>query len=78
MRTWDIESDLKVPKLGEKLQNIAKKIYGTTQYLPKQSAVNADPRTKVKRRLKRHPNDLPDRALTYYFYNIYYYCHILL
>nr|P21328.1 RecName: Full=RNA-directed DNA polymerase from mobile element jockey; AltName: Full=Reverse transcriptase [Drosophila melanogaster]AAA28675.1 ORF2, reverse transcriptase (put.); putative [Drosophila melanogaster] len=73
MRTRDIERDLKVPKLGDKLQNIAQKYMERLNVHPNSLArklgtaavVNADPRTRVKRRLKRHhPHDLPNLVLT--------------
>ncbi|KAH8235175.1 hypothetical protein KR032_003998 [Drosophila birchii] len=73
MRTSDIERDLKVPKIGDKLQSISTKYMERLNAHPNSLARklgtaainNADPQTRVKRRLKRnHPQDLPDRVLT--------------
>jgi len=73
MRTRDIERDLNVPKLGDKLQELARKYMEKLNELPNSlarklgtAAINsAEPNNRIKRRLKRHhPQDLPDRILT--------------
>ncbi|XP_044572650.1 uncharacterized protein LOC6499571 isoform X1 [Drosophila ananassae] len=73
IRTRDIERDLNVPKIGDKLQKLSQKYMQRLNDHPNSLANrlgtaainNADPRTRVRRRLKRfHPQDLPDRILT--------------
>nr|P21329.1 RecName: Full=RNA-directed DNA polymerase from mobile element jockey; AltName: Full=Reverse transcriptase [Drosophila funebris]AAA28649.1 ORF2; putative [Drosophila funebris] len=73
MRTRDIECDLKVPKIGDKIREVAKKYHERLDSHPNSLARrlgvaaqrSASPRSRVRRRLKRHhPQDLLDRALT--------------
>jgi len=73
MRTRDIERDLNVPKLGDKLQELCWKYMERLNEHPNSlarklgtAAINsAEPSNRVKRRLKRHYlQDLTDRVLT--------------
>ncbi|KAH8354571.1 hypothetical protein KR059_004782, partial [Drosophila kikkawai] len=65
MRTRDIERDLKVPKLGDKLHTISTEYMEKLNNHPNSLArrfATSEHRTRVRRRLKRHhPQDLPDR-----------------
>jgi len=75
MRTRDIERDLNVTKIADRIQEIAKKYNGRLESHPNSlarrlSIAAQSHRTSSRRNLKRHhPQDLTDRNSTYILLN---------